>query len=103
MNQITDAIKHIIIINVIVFIAPQILQSDFTNILALHFPKNEHFGFWQYVTHMFMHGGFTHLLFNMYGLWAFVIAAIALGARRRSRQNQAAEVKPAAILDQGDG
>jgi uncharacterized membrane protein YhaH (DUF805 family) len=39
----------------------------------------------------------------MYGLWAFVIAAIALGARRRSRQNQAAEVKPAAIRDQGDG
>lgn len=71
MNQITDAIKHIIIINVIVFIAPQLLQSDFTNILALHFPKNEHFRFWQYVTHMFMHGGFTHLLFNMYGLWAF--------------------------------
>ena len=71
MNQITDAIKHIIIINVIVFIAPQLLKSDFTNILALHFPKNEHFGFWQYVTHMFMHGGFTHLLFNMYGLWAF--------------------------------
>lgn len=71
MNQITDAIKHIIIINVIVFIAPQLLQSDFINILALHFPKNEHFGFWQYVTHMFMHGGFTHLLFNMYGLWAF--------------------------------
>lgn len=71
MNQITDAIKHIIIINVIVFIAPQLLKSDFTNILALHFPKNEHFGFWQYVTHMFMHGGITHLLFNMYGLWAF--------------------------------
>lgn len=71
MNQITDAIKHIIIINVIVFIAPQLLQSDFTNVLALHFPKNEHFGFWQYLTHMFMHRGFTHLLFNMYGLWAF--------------------------------
>ncbi|NCT09193.1 MAG: rhomboid family intramembrane serine protease [Flavobacteriia bacterium] len=71
MNQITDAIKHIIIINVIVFIAPQLLQTDFTNILALHFPKNEHFGFWQYVTHMFMHGGFAHILFNMYGLWAF--------------------------------
>lgn len=71
MNNITDAIKHLIIINVIVFIAPQLLQSDFTNILALHFPKNEHFGFWQYVTHMFMHGGFAHILFNMYGLWAF--------------------------------
>ena len=71
MNNFTDAIKHLIIINVIVFVAPQLMQSDFTNILALHFPKNDHFGFWQYVTHMFMHGGFAHILFNMYGLWAF--------------------------------
>jgi membrane associated rhomboid family serine protease len=71
MNRLTDAIKHLIIINVIVFIAPQLLQLDFTNILALHFPKNEHFGIWQYVTHMFMHGSFAHILFNMYGLWAF--------------------------------
>ena len=71
MNKLTDAIKHLIIINVIVFIAPQLLQLDFTNMLALHFPKNEHFGFWQYVTHMFMHGSFAHILFNMYGLWAF--------------------------------
>jgi membrane associated rhomboid family serine protease len=39
--------------------------------LALHFPKNEHFGIWQYITHMFMHGSFGHILFNMYGLWAF--------------------------------
>ncbi|WP_445747156.1 rhomboid family intramembrane serine protease [Polaribacter sp.] len=71
MNNITDAIKHLIIINVILFIAPQLMQTDYTNILALHFPKNEHFGFWQYVSHMFMHGGFAHILFNMYGLWAF--------------------------------
>ncbi|MCI2227992.1 rhomboid family intramembrane serine protease [Polaribacter sp. MSW13] len=71
MNKLTDAIKHLIIINVIVFIVPQLLQLDFTNMLALHFPKNEHFGIWQYVTHMFMHGSFAHILFNMYGLWAF--------------------------------
>ena len=42
MNNITDAIKHLIIINVIVFVAPQLLQLDFTNMLALHFPMNEH-------------------------------------------------------------
>lgn len=71
MNRLTDAIKHLIIINVIVFVAPQLLQLDFSNMLALHFPKNEHFGLWQYITHMFMHGGFGHILFNMYGLWAF--------------------------------
>lgn len=71
MNRLTDAIKHLIIINVIVFVAPQLLQLDFTNMLALHFPMNENFGFWQYVTHLFMHGSFAHILFNMYGLWAF--------------------------------
>lgn len=71
MTRITDAIKHLIIINVIVFIAPQLMQLDFSNMLALHFPMNEKFGFWQYVTHMFMHGSFSHILFNMYGLWAF--------------------------------
>ena len=70
-NKLTDAIKHLIIINVILFVAPQLLKLDFTNILALHFPENEHFGIWQYVTHMFMHGSFAHILFNMYGLWAF--------------------------------
>jgi membrane associated rhomboid family serine protease len=73
MNRLTDTIKHLIIINVIFFVAPQLLKLDFTNILALHFPKNEHFGFWQYLTHMFMHDqkGIGHILFNMYGLWAF--------------------------------
>lgn len=71
MNRLTDAIKHLIIINVIVFVAPQLLQLDFTNMLALHFPMNDNFGLWQYVTHLFMHGSFAHILFNMYGLWAF--------------------------------
>lgn len=73
MNKLTETIKHLIIINVIFFVAPQLLKLDFTNMLALHFPKNEHFGFWEYVTHMFMHDqrGISHILFNMYGLWAF--------------------------------
>ncbi|WP_299014265.1 rhomboid family intramembrane serine protease [uncultured Polaribacter sp.] len=71
MGKLTEGIKHLIIINVILFIAPQLLKLDFTNILALHFPKNDNFGIWQYITHMFMHGSFPHILFNMYGLWAF--------------------------------
>ncbi|MCH3885382.1 rhomboid family intramembrane serine protease [Tenacibaculum aquimarinum] len=71
MQKLTDAIKHLIIINVILFVAPMLLKMDLTNIFALHFPKNEHFGVWQYITHMFMHGSPMHLIFNMYGLWAF--------------------------------
>ncbi|MDB0602576.1 rhomboid family intramembrane serine protease [Tenacibaculum maritimum] len=71
MPKLTEAIKHLIIINAILFIAPQLLNMDLTNIFALHFPKNNHFGIWQYITHMFMHGSFAHILFNMYALWAF--------------------------------
>ena len=71
MNKLTDGIKHLIIINVILFVAPQLLRLDFTNMLALHFPANEHFGLWQYISHMFMHASVSHILFNMYGLWAF--------------------------------
>ena len=47
MGNITETIKHLIILNVILFVVPQFLNLDLTNILALHFPQNEHFGFWQ--------------------------------------------------------
>ena len=71
MGKFTDAVKHLIILNVILFAASQFMGLDLSSWLALYFPKNEHFGIWQIVSHMFMHGGFTHILFNMYALWAF--------------------------------
>ena len=71
MGRITEAIKHLIIINVIFFAIPELMKLDIAQYLALYFPKNENFGIWQYVSHMFMHGSFPHILFNMYGLWAF--------------------------------
>ncbi len=71
MGKITDAVKHLIILNVVFFAANEFLGVDLNNWLALYFPKNDHFGIWQIVTHMFMHGGFMHILFNMYALWAF--------------------------------
>ncbi|MDV7188182.1 rhomboid family intramembrane serine protease [Lutibacter sp. TH_r2] len=73
MNKLTEAIKHLIIINVLLFIAPKLLDFDLQNLFALHFPKNPEFGLWQFITHMFMHSQFSfmHILFNMYALWAF--------------------------------
>jgi membrane associated rhomboid family serine protease len=74
MRRITEAVKHLIILNIILFIAPQLIQGfDLQSMFALHFPQNPAFGFWQYLTHMFMHSqqGIMHILFNMYGLWAF--------------------------------
>jgi len=71
MGKITETVKHIIILNVLFFAASSLLGIDLSNFLALYFPENEHFGIWQLLSHMFMHGGFMHILFNMYALWAF--------------------------------
>ena len=38
---------------------------------ALHFPESPKFRYWQVITHMFMHGDLTHIMFNMFGLWMF--------------------------------
>ncbi|KJD33724.1 protease [Tamlana sedimentorum] len=73
MMRISDTVKHLIIINVLVFIGTLTIGGGqlFYEWFALYFPKNEAFKPWQIITHMFMHGGFTHLLFNMFALWMF--------------------------------
>ncbi len=71
MNRISDVIKHLIIINIIMFIATQAMPDQFYRLFAMHFPLNPNFKIWQIVTHIFMHGGLAHIAFNMYGLWAF--------------------------------
>lgn len=73
MQRVTEAVKHLIIINVLLFIAPKLINFDLQSLFALYFPENENFGIWQFITHMFMHSQITimHILFNMYGLWAF--------------------------------
>ncbi len=68
-------VKNIILINVLMLLVDYAAQSvfgmDLTMILGLYFPKSEHFMPVQIVTHMFMHGGFWHLFFNMYALYIF--------------------------------
>jgi len=69
-DRVTPVVKNLIIINVIVFLGqgafPQ-LEFYFMG----HYPLSPEFQPWQMVTHMFMHGGFTHLLFNMFALFVF--------------------------------
>lgn len=72
------AVKHLMIINVIVFLATLVLERYFgengriiTNMLALWPAGTPYFHIWQPVTYMFMHGGFDHIFFNMFALWMF--------------------------------
>lgn len=71
MGRMTDAIKHLLILNVLFFAATSFYGDQMYEWFSLWFPKNENFGLWQMVTHMFMHGGLAHIGFNMYALWAF--------------------------------
>ncbi|MCL5246094.1 rhomboid family intramembrane serine protease [Cellulophaga sp. 20_2_10] len=71
MGRITGVIKHLIIINVIFFLATQVLGDQMYQWFSLWFPENQNFQLWQVVSHMFMHGGIMHIAFNMYALYAF--------------------------------
>ncbi len=68
-------IKNLLIINVLVFIAQKTFGVSGTinieNLFALHHVKSPLFQPWQLITHMFLHGSFMHLFFNMFSLWMF--------------------------------
>ena len=75
MNRISPVVKNLLIINVLLFLATYVADMQFqvnlTRLLALYYPRSEYFQPFQFVTHMFMHGGMMHLVFNMYALWLF--------------------------------
>ena len=71
MGRVSEIVKHLIIINVIFFIARTIFGELMYDLFAMHYPKNSTFFLWQPLSHMFMHGDTTHILFNMFGLWMF--------------------------------
>ncbi len=71
MIKITDTVKHLIIINVLLFLATQAFGDKMYDLLAMHYFASPLFKPWQIVTHIFMHGSVQHILFNMVGLWMF--------------------------------
>ena len=74
MNNMPTVTKNLLIINFLAFIATWVLQLrgiDLTSLLGLHFFLASDFHFYQFVTYMFLHGGLTHIFFNMFALWMF--------------------------------
>ena len=71
MGRLTDGIRHLLIINVLFFVATSLYGDQFYQWFSLWYPQNPNFMPWQFVSHMFMHGGLAHIFFNMYALWAF--------------------------------
>lgn len=76
----TPVVLNLIIINALVYFAQvmfdgpdtgSILDQKITSEIALFPYQTTYFKPYQLVTHMFAHGGFFHLLFNMFVLWMF--------------------------------
>jgi membrane associated rhomboid family serine protease len=74
-NILPLVVKNLLIINGLFFLATIALESAFNinlyRILGLHMPFSDRFSPYQFVTYMFMHGGMSHLFFNMFALWMF--------------------------------
>ncbi len=62
-------VKNLLIIILTVMMEYQGIRLS--RILGIFYPGSQFFEPYQFVTHMFMHGGFPHLFFNMFGLLMF--------------------------------
>ena len=66
---------NLLIINVLFFLANSIFFSkngiDLNHFLGLHFIKSSFFYPFQLISYMFMHANWSHLFFNMFGLYMF--------------------------------
>ncbi len=71
MGRITETVKVLLIANILVYIGSMTLGNNALEFFALWFPKNDNFQIWQIITHMFMHGGESHIFFNMFALYMF--------------------------------
>ena len=75
MPKITPLVKNLIIITLLFFFfssiasTPGSIMHDIDQLLPVYHPSSSMFRPWQIITHMFMHGSFRHILFNMFGLF----------------------------------
>ena len=66
-------VLNLIIINALFLLVTFLFRDkiDMYKLFGLYYFTSDNFRSWQFVSYMFMHGDFTHLLFNMFALWMF--------------------------------
>ena len=73
-SELPEVVKNLLIINGLFFLATISLDNfglDLVKIFGLHQFQSPDFRPHQIISHLFMHGDFTHLFFNMFALWMF--------------------------------
>ncbi len=91
MIRITETVKHLLFINIVMYFGTILLMGDpgggttsalinaqITDLgewqryaLAMFYPSSPFFRPYQIITHMFMHASIGHILFNMFALYLF--------------------------------
>ena len=71
LRSMPPVVKNLLLINVLMYVISVITGNFMYENFALFYFKSPFFKPFQLVTHMFMHGGFTHIFFNMYTLYIF--------------------------------
>ena len=86
MRNIPIVTKYLLIINIVMFLITELVAPmgiDLTSILGLHFFKASDFHVYQLVTYMFMHGGWMHIMMNVFMLWMIgMVIENALGPKK---------------------
>ncbi len=84
LDRIPGVIKHIIIINILFFVAKiGVHHIDLNELFNLHYFENPNFRYWQLVTGIFMHADIGHLFFNMLGLYFFGVPIVQLWGKNK--------------------
>ena len=73
-SNLPDAVRTLLLINIALFVFTILVRRlglDLNDWLGLHLVGSSKWMPWQYVTSMFMHGGLSHIFFNMFALYMF--------------------------------
>lgn len=74
-GSLPPVVKNLLILNILFFLGTYLIgmtnNIDLKDIFGLRYPLSQDFRPYQFITYMFMHGGLSHLFFNMFALWMF--------------------------------
>ena len=83
LQNIPVVTRNLLYVNIIMYVATIINEDFMVGTFAMFYPTSPYFHWWQPLTHMFMHGGFWHIFFNMYTLVMFgMVVERALGTQK---------------------
>jgi membrane associated rhomboid family serine protease len=86
-GSLSPVVKNLLIINILCFLPSVLFNENINNAIITHFAAfyiySPFFRPWQIITYMFLHGGWEHIIFNMFALFSFgPIVEYSIGSKR---------------------